>query len=122
MMPLPIADCHGCGVCCLHMGYPAFNLSDAQLLGTDSVETRLLSPSAMADWDRWNAMPDELRNGIRHSIREHKPSKDGQLDGACVWLDAESKLCQNHTHRPQVCRDFEVGASGCREWRKAYDV
>ena len=35
-------------------------------------------------------------------------------DGACVALDAVTKLCTIYATRPQVCRDFERGSELCR--------
>ena len=36
-------------------------------------------------------------------------------DGACVALDAVTKLCTIYENRPQVCRDFERGSGLCRD-------
>jgi Fe-S-cluster containining protein len=44
------------------------------------------------------------------------------LDGPCCWFNQETGLCQHHAHRPNVCREFEPGSSGCREWRIYYGV
>jgi Fe-S-cluster containining protein len=34
-------------------------------------------------------------------------------DGACVALDAVTKLCTIYDRRPRVCRDFERGSELC---------
>lgn len=39
---------------------------------------------------------------------------DQQGDGACVALDAATRLCTIYEQRPQVCRDFDRGSSVCR--------
>ena len=39
---------------------------------------------------------------------------DQQGDGACVALDAATRLCMIYERRPQVCRDFDRGSSVCR--------
>jgi Fe-S-cluster containining protein len=38
-------------------------------------------------------------------------------DGWCAALDRNTLLCTIYERRPGVCRDFEVGASGCIEER-----
>lgn len=35
-------------------------------------------------------------------------------DGACIALDAVTRLCTIYERRPQVCRDFQRGGSLCR--------
>ena len=120
---LPVLDCRACGVCCLHMGYPAFNFPVAEQLGeiplanSDSIET-----VAERDRARWNNLPEDLKVGLREAIEDYRKPAAKELDGPCTWWNPETKLCRHHEHRPQVCRDFEVGSPGCLEWRRAYQV
>ena len=102
------------------MGYPAFNLSAEQLSSTDAIDAASLSTSARADLQRWLSMPEGLRQQVLRLMTEYVPPADGELDGPCVWQDASTGLCQHHEHRPQVCRDFDVGGQGCLDWRAAY--
>ena len=99
-----VEDCQGCGVCCLHMGYPAF---------MDPVESSF-------DARYWAALPDDLRDELIEVMDNYQPPAAGQLDGPCVWLDLDTRQCKHHEYRPQVCRDFPVGGSGCRSWRWHY--
>lgn len=123
-----VLDCQGCGVCCLHMGYPAFNLTLEQLLTLDQslvagkMAGMRLSPVAVADLERWRGMPSELQQQVLELMRTYRSPENGELDGPCSWLDGTSQLCSHHQHRPQVCRDFRVGGEGCLEWRKSYSV
>lgn len=39
---------------------------------------------------------------------------DQRGNGACVALDAVTKLCTIYETRPTVCREFERGAELCR--------
>lgn len=120
---LPVLDCSGCGVCCLHMGYPAFNLPVETLrkvMNGATVEITGLGPAAVADLERWRQMPDPLRKDILKAIQEYQPPAAGELDQACIWLDPTTRLCSHHTHRPQVCRDFEIGCDQCLDWRRSY--
>ncbi|MSU49129.1 MAG: YkgJ family cysteine cluster protein [Opitutus sp.] len=54
-------------------------------------------------------VPEEL-------VVEHSGVRcmDQHGDGACVALDAGTRLCTIYDLRPQVCRDFERGAALCR--------
>lgn len=120
---LKVLDCRGCGVCCLHMGYPAFNLSLELLQKMEEVppgDLVELGPAAAADWVRWRAMPSELRASLLQRMVAYSPPQEGELDSACIWLDLETRQCVNHEYRPQVCRDFETGSSACLEWRGHY--
>lgn len=102
---LPIAvDCGGCGVCCMHMGYPAY-LHD---LETQPDETH------------WTNLPSELKEQLLRYIANYVTPAESELDGPCVWLDLNSRRCKHHEHRPKVCRDFEVGSQGCLEWREQH--
>ena len=40
---------------------------------------------------------------------------DQRGDGACVALDARTRLCTIYDDRPQTCRDFARGESLCRQ-------
>ena len=123
---LPVLDCHGCGVCCLHMGYPAFNLTKEQLERTAAGselshdEISQLGPAAKSDLARWVHMPEPLRQKLLDKILSYQAPPEGELDQACIWLDPSTRLCQHHEHRPQVCRDFEIGCNQCQAWRSVY--
>ena len=96
--------CGGCGVCCFHMGYPAFKEPYEQSY----------------DREYWLSMPAELRQELITYIKSYQSPPRGELDGPCFWLDLETRRCKHHQHRPTVCRTFETGSSGCRQWRQAY--
>ena len=133
---LPIVSCEGCGVCCFHMGYPAFVLPrepmseeeiDAHpeygLLAKDSVKrSDLLSGHPGESW--WHELPDELKHPLLEHMRQYvRPDYNGTLesfDGPCIWLDMETRQCKHHQHRPNVCRDFETGCGECLQWRREY--
>lgn len=57
-----------------------------------------------------DAVPEEL-------VAEHGGERcmDQRGDGACVALDAVTKLCTIYEIRPQTCRDFARGSGLCRE-------
>ena len=40
-----------------------------------------------------------------------------RVDGHCVLLDIETRLCRDYEHRPDVCRRFERGSGTCRFMR-----
>lgn len=49
-------------------------------------------------------------------VAEHAgvPCMDQRSDGACVALDAVTRLCTIYEQRPQTCRDFNRGETLCR--------
>ena len=99
-----ITNCEGCGVCCMHMGYPAF-----------------MDPADQSfDAVYWNAMPDDLRDDLLAFIAAYKKPTGQDLDGVCYWFDMETRRCKHHEYRPRVWRDFEIGSKGCRDWREHY--
>lgn len=100
-----VSDCGGCGVCCMHMGYPVF------LRGMDT----------QPDEEHWTALPAELKEELLRYIAEYPSPPHGELDGACFWFDVESRRCRYHEHRPRVCRDFAVGSKQCLDWRSHYN-
>ena len=133
---LPIVSCEGCGVCCFHMGYPAFVMprepmtaaeieADPEFskLQTDSRRyAELRSGNLGESW--WHELPDNLKKPLLEHMEAYvKPDYDGTLqsfDGPCIWLDMETRQCKNHLHRPNVCRDFETGCGECLQWRDEY--
>ena len=124
MSKLPVLDCASCGVCCKHMGYPAFNIPVAEQLSNVKINSTLsLRSSEFQDRQRWLELPQELKKALQLTIANYqKPVAEDGLDGPCTWWDPETKLCRHHQHRPQVCRDFEVGSVACLDWRKAYQI
>jgi Fe-S-cluster containining protein len=31
----------------------------------------------------------------------------------CLWFDAVTRQCKHYEHRPQLCRDYELGGQAC---------
>ena len=98
-----VSDCDGCGLCCLHMGYPSFVGAD----GVGEPETH------------WQRMPMELKTELLQYIDSYDVHEN-ELDGPCFWYDPQRRVCKHHEHRPNVCRDFRVGGDVCRQWREYY--
>lgn len=130
-LPL-IHDCSNCGVCCYHMGYPAFMLpresaTDEQI-DRDPELQRLLAVGWTRDElkvghpgeSHWHNLPSDLKKEWQAYVATY--DRPGELDGKCFWLDLETNLCKHHQHRPQVCRDFEAGSKECHHWRRHFNV
>lgn len=132
-----IADCEGCGVCCLHMGYPAFQTPRAPLTEAEIRSDATLAAQVKRDPRRlkelleghpgesyWHALPDDLREQWLEYRQSYQLPEYGDdpstFDGACIWYSHESRQCMHHEYRPSVCRDFETGSKQCYEWRAYY--
>ncbi len=99
-----VSDCDGCGVCCFHMGYPEY----------------IRQSGNQPDEEHWTSLPDDLKEELIRYIASYRKPPAGELDGPCFWLDMETRRCRHHQHRPNVCRDFQVGSKDCRAWRDHY--
>tara|TARA_B110000495_G_C22873540_1_gene509419 strand:- start:157 stop:660 length:504 start_codon:yes stop_codon:yes gene_type:complete len=134
-----IADCEGCGVCCLHMGYPVFQLprepltesqirSDAKLSSEVEKDPRRLDEllAGYPGESYWHALPEALRQQWFDYINDYQLPEYGDdpstFDGPCVWYNPATRQCKNHEYRPRVCREFETGSKQCYEWREFYQA
>lgn len=131
--PLPVVeDCTGCGVCCFHMGYPAFMLPADPLTDAEIEADPKLRQLASRDADmrehlkrghpgesHWHALPSHLKRELQEFLEGYEPP-EGELEGPCIWFDMQTRRCLHHQWRPRVCRDFRAGSVACRRWRKVY--
>ena len=94
---MSVTNCDDCGACC--MGQNLVPLSGAML------DNRTL--------------PFDLREEL-HEVAMGPLAGDDYCP--CIWLDRESGRCKHHEHRPQVCREFEVGGPDCLRIRREAGV
>jgi Fe-S-cluster containining protein len=91
--------CDNCGLCCMHMASPPF-------CGPDDPE--------------WIALPADLKAGIEqwYESPRMKMRDVMRMDSfPCVWLDLTTGKCRHYEHRPEVCREFEMGGEDCEATR-----
>lgn len=100
-------NCNNCGACCFEQGSPP------------GYAVVVLNPQ---DWPEWTgdharvaALPDDARAELLTGITDDP-------DGPCCWLDLTTNRCRWYEHRPQICRDLDVGSEGCRVWRDEYNI
>lgn len=132
-----VSDCSGCGVCCFHMGYPAFILPRKPMTQDEIDSDERLAKKARANpaflqelldgrpgESYWHALPEDLRADWVAFVESYQTPEYGDsvdtFDKACIWFDMNSRQCRHHQYRPQVCRDFEAGSKQCQEWRNHY--
>ena len=102
MTYLPLIDsCDECGVCCMKHRVPPFTLMD------DGIE--IVPPG----------VPGRARI-LR--LLERLEQTDLDNAGTCIWFDAVTKTCRHYDDRPAVCRQFQMGADGCRELRREFRI
>lgn len=100
-LPLPLLEtpavttCAGCGVCCTEQPLPPF-LDDIDLIPPD-LQREVLELQKMENelWER---------------------------GAPCTWFDPRTKGCIHHEHRPNICREYEIGGELCLEIRQKYHV
>ncbi len=80
----PPNSCINCCACCLFCSFPP-------------TTTR----------EEFNSLPQNLRDEI---IIEYIRTQ--AINSPCLWL--ESGICLHYEYRPRICRDFEIGGSGCQ--------
>jgi Fe-S-cluster containining protein len=132
MTGLPIVDdCHGCGVCCLQMGFPTFMLpakplTEVEIDADPELRQRAKDPDIRQHLldghpgeSFWHNLPQHLRLELEEFWEVHAGKTDS-LNGPCIWLDQVTRQCKHHEYRPLVCRDFDVGSIECQEWREHY--
>lgn len=93
MTSLQTLDCSRCGACCEHVGTPPF-----------------VPLQGYADWDQ---IPGELQIEVELAIQSGR----GEKEMPCIWLDGPTKRCNHYEHRPDACRNFELGGSYCLRFR-----
>ena len=109
-------NCNRCGVCCMEQGSPPGYLFLMHA-----------SPNGHADWPdqediaRLAALPQEAKDVIVAYIgRLRRGEVSG--DGPSCWLDLNTRRCRFYRHRPEICRNLEVGSDGCLRWRALYQI
>ena len=93
--PLKV-NCSDCGACCQEMCSPPF--MPEHLGGTELAK---LPAEVRASFDRGMIL---------------RAYFDWPEDEECFWLDGDLK-CEHYKHRPEICREFEVGSEACLNWR-----
>lgn len=91
-----VTNCHGCGACCRSIGLPPFMYGEIL------------------------ALPEKLKSEMM-AWQKDKHIKEASGD-ACVWYDADTRLCKHHEHRPEICKDFVVGDMFCLNYRRIYQI
>lgn len=92
-------NCDGCGVCCMHMATPPYSEAEYRNLmqNHNTVFVDLL----------------KARESRRMQWEVH-----GQDFIPCGFLDMVTRQCRHYEHRPEICRDFELGGDDCMAFRK----
>jgi Fe-S-cluster containining protein len=90
-----VTSCEGCGVCCTEVPVPPF-LDDIDFI------------------------PAELQ---REVIEAQKVEAELTAQRRpCIWHDPKTMKCIHHDHRPNICREFEIGGELCLEIRERFRI
>lgn len=66
----------------------------------------------------------ELPSGLRDEVLDwinNRPERE-MSNLPCYWYDQETRKCKQYAHRPQLCRDFEVGSESCIRFREIFNI
>lgn len=97
--------CDACGLCCEGIGSPV-------ALYASRPEWSSQHPF------RPQGLPDELIREIdEHFMGLYRGQEPQER---CLWFDAQARRCQHYEWRPQICRDYELGGTGCLILRGAH--
>jgi Fe-S-cluster containining protein len=121
--PLNLEDpCRGCGVCCMHMRSPPFAVKGEEA-GGRTVAVRRGDEIDDICVDVYDDLPEELLAEWQAYLIGvcSDPSESGE-DRPCYWFDLETRRCKHYEHRPEICREFEVGGEDCENHRELYDL
>lgn len=94
-----IIPCTDCGACCAMMESPPF-------IGRTDPE--------------YIALPDAVRADYDERITK-RAATGWPPDVPCFWLTSE-KRCMYYEHRPEICRELELGSEGCQSWRYQFNI
>ena len=104
---LPVINCEGCGVCCMTFGHPRYFWTQDQ--------------GSMID-QYWIDLPQPLVDEIEAYLETLAGDCDADFGKPCIWFDKDRLNCTHHQHRPQVCRDFEIGGESCVRLRRQFGI
>jgi len=107
-LTLPIIDnCSGCGACCMQSACPPGYLSILYghcLGGSDEARVKQLPQKALAEIVAY----------------KERDVCGPECEAPCIWLNLTTRRCRYYEHRPDICREFEVGDIDCLGWREQY--
>ena len=104
---LPVLDCNECGACCTQLVYPPFyGPWDPSYQALEANRPDLFAQLAV---DREERQREFRRTGVE------------PWGTPCSWFEPETRRCKHYDHRPDICRDFNMGSDemgGCLDQRR----
>ena len=91
-------SCDGCGLCCEGIGSPVLLYASRPGIG---------EPHPFRPTDLPRELIEEIDFHFSGLTRGQEPL------ARCFWFDPESRRCRHYEHRPQLCRDYELGGPAC---------
>ena len=94
MTALPVLDCTDCGVCCLHVSVPPYDVDEVEYL------------------KEYVPLVHTAYQAVQRT-RQLQLAASGEDYVPCGFLDMETRRCRYYENRPDVCQVFEVGGEFC---------
>ena len=108
---LPVIEsCESCAACCMDQGSPPGYILLHRHGGQGWPDQE--------DVERFRHLPSKARVILKKHIDRLRSKDPPRGDEPCCWLDMAARKCRFYEHRPQICRDFEMGSVACRTWRE----
>jgi Fe-S-cluster containining protein len=102
---LPVIEsCEGCGACCHVVTRPPFY--------------RVFDTHGEDAWERLKADRPDILAEFLADYQSRRAAGGPHFGTPCIWLDAVTQRCRHYEYRPRACREFEVGATDCRDVRR----
>lgn len=57
----------------------------------------------------WQSKPPFAEGETKPDI----PIEPNPDNSPCCWLDLETRECKHYEHRPELCKNFELGGRDC---------
>lgn len=113
-----ISTCDDCGACCREMAFPpGFEMMFLAPASSVARQEMMEAP----DVRRFQTLPPSAVDELRVRFQAIEAGRVSRYS-PCVWFDPIARQCRHYEHRPEICRNFEVGSPACGRWRTKYNV
>jgi Fe-S-cluster containining protein len=104
----------------MHVGTPPAGWPALANPANDLASCRKVAGAA--DYASWFAMPEAIRQELtayyRAALTERTIPDRCDSGLPCLLFDEATRRCRVYEHRPEICREYEVGGEACLAARR----